>query len=361
MIWSKEKAEEFYEIFRIANNWRDSHAYPMRSLRHEIIARMRVLDVQGITAARLKRMRSIRKKLRTISASLNQIQDLGGCRVILPSISELNRLIEEMNNNQKHLFHNEKNYINTPKLGGYRCHHLVYKFHGQGDGEAYNGRRVEIQIRTRLQHSWATAVEAVGLVRQEDMKAGQGNSDWLRLFDLMSAELAMAENCPESDSVPSHDLRVQEIKDLDKKLDAINALERLRHAVRFTDMIYDRRIKPEYYRIEYNNATNTVNVTEHFRPMSGISDYNKAEEEDNITGGNKINTVFVEADKVEDLKEAYPNYFGDVQLFNKNLKAITQGEDAREYTMPPRYNPPPPPKEPPDLSWFRPGRRRRWK
>lgn len=106
LIWSEEKAEEFYEIFRIANNWRDSHAYPMRSLRHEIIARMRVLDVQGITAARLKRMRSIRKKLRTISATLNQIQDLGGCRVILTSIDEVNRLIEEMNNKQKHFFHN---------------------------------------------------------------------------------------------------------------------------------------------------------------------------------------------------------------------------------------------------------------
>ncbi len=89
--------------------------------------------------------------------------------------------------------------------------------------------------------------------------------------------------------------------------------------------------------------------------------HNKAEQEDNITGGNKINTVFVEADKVEDLKEAYPNYFGDVQLFSTNLKAITQGEDAREYTMPPRYQPPPPPKEAPDLSWFRPGRWRRWK
>lgn len=237
----------------------------------------------------------------------------------------------------------------------------MYKFRGTGRGEAYNGRRIEIQIRTRLQHSWATAVEAVGLFRQEDMKAGEGNSDWLRLFDLMSAELAMAENCPESDSVPPHDFRVQEIRHLDNKLEAVDTLEKLRYAVRYTDMIEDYGVRPKYYRIEYDNEKGVVNVTQHYKPISGILDYNRAEEDDNITGGNKLNTVFVEADKVEDMKEAYPNYFGDVQLFNRNLKAITEGEDAREYTMPPRYRPPPPPKEAPDLSWFRPGRRRRWK
>ena len=32
------------------------------------------------------------------------------------------------------------------------------------DAELYNGRRIEIQVRTRLQHAWATAVEGVGLV-----------------------------------------------------------------------------------------------------------------------------------------------------------------------------------------------------
>ena len=61
--------------------------------------------------------------------------------------------------------------------------------------EVFHDRRVEVQIRTFLQHTWATAVEAVGAYRGENMKGGEGNSDWLRLFSLMSGEFAATENC----------------------------------------------------------------------------------------------------------------------------------------------------------------------
>ena len=73
---------------------------------------------------------------------------------------------------------------------------MVFKFSGTGQEEVYNGRRVEIQIRTRLQHSWATAVEALELFRRENLKGGEGSPNWLRLFKLMSAEFAVAENSP---------------------------------------------------------------------------------------------------------------------------------------------------------------------
>lgn len=361
LIWSDATADAIREIFRIANAWRESHAFPMRSVRHEIISRMGSLGLEGVTAARLKRMRSIRKKLRTITANLNQIQDLGGCRAILPSISDVRNLVSATRDSCKHRLFNEKDYVAEPKLGGYRCHHLMFQFRGTGRGEPFDGRRIEVQIRTRLQHSWATAVEAVGLFRREDMKAGKGNPQWLRLFELMSAELAVAENCPQPNHLPEREERTREVRALDRELRAVDTLEQLRYAIRFTDTEW-RVFDPKYYRIEYDQVTSTVSVRPHFRPIQGIHEYDMAEEPDNIAGSNRLNTVFVEADKIEDLKEAYPNYFGDVQVFCENLKRISQGEGAREYTMPPRRSPPPPPpKEPADMSWFRPGRKRRWK
>jgi hypothetical protein len=30
LIWKNENAEAILQAFRVANNWRDSHAYPMR-------------------------------------------------------------------------------------------------------------------------------------------------------------------------------------------------------------------------------------------------------------------------------------------------------------------------------------------
>lgn len=359
LVWSEDHRDELLEIFTIANLWRESHLYPMYRMRHEMSGKMRRKKLAGIAAARLKRMPSIRKKLRRISSKLNQLQDLGGCRAILPSIADANSLLDAYRNGAKHEFMREKNYIANPKIGGYRSHHMIFRYVGNSEDEVYNGRRIELQIRTRLQHTWGTAVEAVGLLRNEDMKAGEGNPDWLKLFDLMSAELALAERCPEPPHLPSRKERVAEIIELNKKLNALSTLENFRHAVRFA-MTYTHAPgdAPKCFRIEYNHAATRVTVSPHSRPVTGVEEYEKAELEDSIAGDGNIDTVFVDADKLEDLQAAYPNYFGDVQLFCRNLESITQGKTAKEYTLPPQATVPLPPKETPDLSWFR--RRGRW-
>src|SRR5689334_7825169 len=82
VLWDEGKREELLGIFRIANSWIDSHAYPMFRLKSEAVAKVRKADAGGIVFARLKRMRSVRRKLATLpTAKLDQIQDLGGCRI----------------------------------------------------------------------------------------------------------------------------------------------------------------------------------------------------------------------------------------------------------------------------------------
>src|SRR5690606_27307562 len=107
------------------------------------------------------------------------------CRAILGDIQQVNALIEHCRHNFPHSIKGKEfDYINDPKLDGYRSHHIVFCFNAKGDRAEYDGRRIELQIRTQLQHAWATAVEAVGLFRDEDMKAGEGDENWLRLFKL---------------------------------------------------------------------------------------------------------------------------------------------------------------------------------
>lgn len=361
LTWTPEKRDEILEIFRVANSWRDSHAFPMRSIRSEVSTRMVHLSLDGITAARIKRMPSIRKKLRRLPYKLNQIQDLGGVRSILVSMEQANILAKELKTESKNEFYGEDDYVNKPKPGGYRSLHIIFKFKGKGEDSVFDGRRIEIQIRTRLQHSWATAVEAIGLIKDQDMKAGEGDPDWLRFFELVSAEFALAENCPEPLGLPPRPQRVQEIRHLNEKLAAVEVLDSLRYAARALDRLNVGDNKRSYYLVEYDHENKKVEVRHKFAPKKMLLEYGARELENAYADGKARNTVLIEADKVEDLKNAYPNYFGDFQVFNSNLRLITQGEEAQEYTMPPRHTAPRQPQERGDLSWLRPGRHRRWK
>jgi hypothetical protein len=80
LAWNEQSAEEIRHAFLVANNWRDAHAFPMRSVRQQLIWYMGHRNLDGITAARLKRMHAIRKKLKRtdLNKHLNQLQDLGG-------------------------------------------------------------------------------------------------------------------------------------------------------------------------------------------------------------------------------------------------------------------------------------------
>lgn len=359
LLWTDETSANVLQVFQIANSWRDSHALPMNRLRAELSAKIQARGLGGVTVARLKRMPSIRRKLQRLPYGLNQIQDLGGCRAILPSIKDAVALAEQQRTKSKHAFEKEDNYIAQPKKDGYRCDHLIFRFCGKGEVAPFDGRRIELQIRTRLQHSWATAVEAIGLFRKEDLKSGVGSAEWLRLFELMSTEFAATEKCPEPSTLSPRARRYQ-LKELEQQLDAINTLETLRQTVRYRQdaVTYPYDTRPRYYRIIYDHNNKMVSVEPFDRAITGTASYGAAEIKISKEVGVNFTTVLVEADTVDSLRDAYPNYFGDVTLFVRNLRLIAKGHSAEEYTMPAKQTVRPSPPEKPDMSWFR--RRGRW-
>lgn len=345
--WAEDAIDEIKQTFRVANNWRDSHAFPMRRIRYELIGQIRRLDQPGKTWARLKRMHSIRRKLRNLPENLTQIQDLGGCRAVLSDIGNVNRLINSCRENLPHDIHAvPDDYISNPKPDGYRCYHVVYKFRPRNELEAaFEGRRIEIQVRSAMQHSWATAVEAVGTFRQEDLKAGTGSNDWLRLFQLMASEIALAEGSPELKSAPSRGERMKEIRDLNKRLRAASTLENLRQAFNYVES-YQTTLDPKYFLIRYDNVNSTVTVDPYDSSIAGTQKLDDSEKNEHI------NSVLVEADKIDTLVEGYPNYFGDVQLF-KNALANVVGGSSPEFVLKPQATVKQGRKQVPDLSWFR--------
>lgn len=335
MTFLGEIPEELRNAFLIANNWRDAHAYPMRSIHSSIRYHMRANQLQGITAARLKRMQAIRRKLRRIGLGLDQIQDLGGCRVILSTIAATRVLGRVLKEKLPSEVLKENDYISKPKKDGYRSHHVIFSFR-RFIPTAFDHRRIELQLRTRLQHSWATTVEAVGLFRGEELKNQQGDKEWLRLFALMSAEFAEAEKCPVVPGTPDDPSeRKEEIRHLASSLKALTVLESVSHGFRGPDLPLALGYKPSHYLIRYDHDKKTVYVEPYQKTRYATDSYDKAEEVLRA-GPERDVVVLVEVDKINNLRAAYPNYFGDVELFKKQLKDITLGRSAVEYSIPPR-------------------------
>ena len=360
LIWGPDTKTEIHKVFSIANSWRASHAFPMHRLRAELHGRMSALKLKGLTAARLKQMPSIRGKLQRIDSNLRQLQDLGGCRAVVPTINEARKLVSNILAKSPHVLKRQDSYMDSPRASGYRSHHLVFAFKPRDESErSFEGRLIEIQIRSRLQHSWATAVEAVGLYRGESLKSGLGNVDWLRLFELMSLEIAAGEGCDFAKD--GSNSRVQEIIELDASLSASQTLDNLSLAVHSLDnMARDPHHKPRYCLIKYDHLSKKVEVGYLDNP-SKIGAALEHGDEDGL-GITRFSSVVVEMDKIENLKSAYPNYFGDVQLFKSNLAEVVNGKPVKQYSLPPIERIPPPPKEIADDSWLRyPNRRnRRW-
>lgn len=150
----------------VIDNWRAAHAYPL----HVIYMHLRGMSKDRddiIVAERLKRLDSIINKLkRQPTMSLWEMQDLGGCRFIVPTVAEVYSYAEQYKNSRiRHKLVNTYDYVASPKTSGYRSLHLVFQFQSDTESkQSYNqNMMIEIQFRTHLQHVWATAVETIGL------------------------------------------------------------------------------------------------------------------------------------------------------------------------------------------------------
>ncbi|MGN6268259.1 MAG: RelA/SpoT domain-containing protein [Sphingomonas sp.] len=152
------------------------------------------IDHKAIVAQRIKRLSSIELKLKLkTSMKLTQMQDIGGCRSILKDVKSARALVESYRSSDiKHKLLTEDDYISNPKPSGYRGIHLVYSYLSDRK-DTYNGLKIELQIRSQLQHAWATAVEVVGTMIDQALKSSLGDEGWLRFFQLMSSEIARTE------------------------------------------------------------------------------------------------------------------------------------------------------------------------
>ncbi len=314
---------EYNDAMTMIDEWRKLHLPVLEELTKEIDQLFAENHITpAFSSQRLKRMTSIREKLmRSDGMGLGGVQDIGGARCVFHNMEELTKAKECLSTSNLKSFtlsHAPYDYINTPKESGYRSIHYVYKY--VSDNPDYHDMRVELQIRTKLQHDWATAVETAELISQSPLKASMGDPQWQKFFQIVSAIFALREGqavnpmfagYTEKDYCTNYSNLITQHKYIDQ-------LKALVGVVNLTEKHSFNKGYALVY-IDYNNKT--INVR-HFNSKDrdqANTQYASIESRIDKKDGA---VVLVSVTDIQELREAYPSYFLNAKEFIDELQSF---------------------------------------
>lgn len=251
----------------------------------------------------------------------------------------MNKITKEIQTD-KRFYNNDgrlrkKDYLKEPKPDGYRGIHLIGKFLN----DEKELRNIELQLRTQMQHTWATTLEIVDLFTKQNLKNNKGGMGWQRFFKLVSNQLAIIERLPgygiknERDLMREYILyvfkdekllrEVAEIKYISHKLNIPGRLNSFADSINIMNQSEKLENCPDgYILVRLNTQTKSIQC-DYFKKENAeaASEYYTLLESTIRDDSNWI-VALVSSNAVDGIKQAYPNYFADSRNFLKYLGFI---------------------------------------
>ncbi|CCN48922.1 GTP pyrophosphokinase (modular protein) [Vibrio nigripulchritudo MADA3029] len=317
-------------------SFREFHLYPLMLMKNHLARTAARVSDSIIVARRLKRLPTIINKLErpTLDGSssnaikLTRMQDIAGCRAIVRNKKELLALQEKLQKSRSvHKIIRIKDYLASPKSSGYGGLHLIYScYEGQKEKHDWKGAKVEIQLRTKLQHAWATSLEIIDTLETSDLKTSvSGHEKWRKFFYLFGLLVAHAEGMSKLDPIRFFDV-ITEATKLEGELNVQRKLNEYSIAINYTSDfnlpasekdgkgLFLLIVKP-------SEKKDGVNLTVSYYPRKSapiaIKELNDAELKEDISM-----SVLVSAEGTKTLRKAYPNYFGLASGFTQFIKKM---------------------------------------
>lgn len=314
------------------NNWRASHAYILNTFQATL--RNRTRGTRITVAQRLKRMRTIVSKLdRQARMELARMDDVAGCRLIFPNYRSLVAFREKIHRARfGHKLRNDVSkydYISNPKSDGYRGIHDIYEYNvGSLLGRDYNGLLLELQYRTIYQHAWATSVEIIGMITENQPKFHAGDERHIEFFRLASE--IIARTYERSNSCYPNLTNIQLVRNFRRLDGEIHTLAVLKGLNRSTAQMGGRK--------NVILSLSTEGNLDLFTYVKGADALRKYFQLERLQTGADI--VLVKGDTAADIRLAYKNYFSDpddfVRYVETGCRRLSSGKKKAATSRKPR-------------------------
>jgi putative GTP pyrophosphokinase len=329
LVTSKSE-NDVEEALNLINNWRTNHLHPLVVLKNSLLRLLTKNRIEpNLVSQRLKRLTSIEYKLDlNPSMGLGGMQDIGGYRAVLKDVKDLRKLNDALSaQKMAHKLEKVMDYVKNPKNTGYRSIHFIYTY--SSTKNIYDGLKLELQIRTKLQHNWATAVETAGIITKTSLKSNQGPDEWLDFFKIVSSLFALKEKLPLMDEHAEFTMEELMIKCYNY-CEELNILTKLKAIRVSTNKIESDNFPGDYYLLNINIKEMNVNIQIFNKNQFeyATNEYLKLEKTINE---NENAVVLVSATSIKTLKKAYPSYFLDTSEFIQAIEKMNSNCKERKY------------------------------
>lgn len=310
IIRSDVSGAEYNEAILVLDEWRKEHGALMDTYYDKCVELNKKLKFKNvIIAQRLKRLPTIVDKLnRFKDMELSRMQDIAGVRIVAENMVQLRKIEQQIEEWQD--LYKIDDYIKSPKASGYRCKHFIFR---------KDGMFVEIQLRTQIQHLWATAVETMDIFRGTSMKTNKDETYWHDFFCQASSVFARIEG--------------ENVTDVYEKASLFELCEALERtvidnnifgyisSVALTSLAIsdEQKIKGAYYIVMNLNFDTRICNIFRFKELEYAAAVQKYQDlEGSLVKNGSV--VLVSVNDLKKIKDAYPNYFMDLSKFIKVIK-----------------------------------------
>lgn len=179
---SFRNVDEMIELEDVFDEYRKSHLEPLSETTLELQRWLNEYGHDYYIAQRLKRKPQIIRKLNRLSVRLTQLQDIGGCRIIVEKNELVDQIIEflkgKIASTEELKLVRITDYREKGRdITGYRSVHLLLE---------RSGKKLELQLRSRIQHYWAESIERTSVIYGHHLKESEGDEKVISYFQKLS-------------------------------------------------------------------------------------------------------------------------------------------------------------------------------